>query len=152
MALVSAYIFKMTIREIRRFNRKVFETVNKLLPQLGPVREALTEKRFREIILSAGSHLFVAETDRKEIAGMLTIGTYDIPSGKKFWVEDVVVDEAHRGKGIGKELILFAINYSRSAGGKSVELTSRPSRIEANELYRNAGFILRETNVYRYEL
>lgn len=59
---------------------------------------------------------------------MLTIGTYDIPSGTKVWIEDVVVDESQRGKGIGKELTLFAIGFAKSLGADSVELTSRPSR------------------------
>jgi len=81
---------------------------------------------------------------------MLTIGTYDIPSGTKVWIEDVVVDESHRGEGIGRQLTLFAIDFAKSKGYKTLELTSRPSRIAANQLYRTLGFTLRETNVYRY--
>ena len=83
---------------------------------------------------------------------MLTIGTYDFLSGTKVWIEDVVVDESQRGKGIGKELTLFAIGFAKSLGAESVELTSRPSRIAANSLYKKLGFVLRETNVYRYTL
>jgi len=49
-------------------------------------------------------------------------------------------------------MMLFAIEYARSAGAKAVDLTSKPSRIAANQLYRKTGFLLRETNVYRYLL
>jgi ribosomal protein S18 acetylase RimI-like enzyme len=83
---------------------------------------------------------------------MLTIGTCLTPSGAKVWIEDVVVDEAQRGKGIGKEMMLFAINYSKALGAESVSLTSRPSRIAANELYQKIGFKQYETNVYKYLL
>jgi ribosomal protein S18 acetylase RimI-like enzyme len=90
--------------------------------------------------------------DNKQIAGMLTIGTYKTPTGIKVWIEDVVVDELQRGKGVGKELMLFAISYSKSLGAKDVRLTSRPSRIEANELYSKLGFRKYETNFYKYVL
>jgi ribosomal protein S18 acetylase RimI-like enzyme len=34
---------------------------------------------------------------------------------------------------------------------RSVDLTSRPSRDAANQLYQRLGFVRRETNVYRYD-
>ena len=83
---------------------------------------------------------------------MLTIASYKTPSGIKVWIEDVVVDESQRGKGIGKELMLSAIDYSKSLGSKDIRLTSRPSRIAANELYLKLGFKKYETNFYRYLL
>jgi ribosomal protein S18 acetylase RimI-like enzyme len=142
----------MEIKEIKRFSNRVFEAVLKLLPQLVPESKSLTEDRFRGILKSGKTHFFIAELDNKQIVGMLTIGTYDILSGTKVWIEDVVVDESQRGRGIGKELTQFAIGYARSLGAESVELTSRPSRIAANRLYKKLGFVLRETNVYRYTL
>jgi len=83
---------------------------------------------------------------------MLSIGTYKTPTGIKVWIEDVVVDESYRGKGIGKELMNFAVNYSKSLGAKDVRLTSRPSRIAANKLYSKLGFKKYETNFYKYML
>jgi len=83
---------------------------------------------------------------------MLSIGTYNIPTGRKAWIEDVVVDESQRGRGFGDELVKFAIEYSKSLDARSVALTSRPSRVEANELYKKLGFVQHETNVYKYLL
>jgi ribosomal protein S18 acetylase RimI-like enzyme len=142
----------MKIREITGFDSKVFEAVLKLLPQLGPNSNLPSEKQFRKILKSDNSHFIIAELDNDEIAGMLTLGTYDIPTGTKVWIEDVVVDESLRGKGIGQELTMFAIRFAGSLEAKSIELTSRPSRIAANKLYQKLGFIQRETNVYRYDL
>jgi GNAT superfamily N-acetyltransferase len=142
----------MKIKEINRFSNRVFNSVLRLLPQLDSGAKLPTKAHFKRILRSKRTHFFIAELDYKIIAGILTICTYDIPSGTKVWIEDVLVDESQRGKGIGKELMFFAINFAKSAGAESIELTSRPSRVEANQLYKKIGFVLRETNVYRYSL
>lgn len=141
----------MKIKEIKRFNLRVFNAVSELLPQLNPGSETLTKERFRRLLKSKGVHLFMAEHENR-IIGMLTIVTFDVPTATRFWIEDVVVDESQRGKGFGKELISFAIDFAKSMGAKQIDLTSRPFRIVANQLYRKSGFALRETNVYRYTL
>ena len=142
----------MKIKKINRFSKRAFETVSRLLPQLSSYAELPTRQYFKSILASENIHFFIAELDKKQIVGMLTIATYKTPSGIKVWIEDVVVDESHRGKGIGKELMLFAINYSKSLGAKDIRLTSRPSRIAANELYSKLGFKRYDTNVYKYLL
>jgi ribosomal protein S18 acetylase RimI-like enzyme len=140
----------MEIKKITRFNERAFEAVSRLLPQLSSEAVLLSRQYFKSILASESIHFFIAELDNKQIAGMLTIATYKTPSGIKVWIEDVVVDQSLRGKGIGKELMLFAIDYSRSLGAKDIRLTSRPSRITANELYLKLGFKKYETNFYRY--
>jgi ribosomal protein S18 acetylase RimI-like enzyme len=142
----------LKIKKITRFSQKIYKAVLKLLPQLVPASELPSDEYFKGIIRSKHTHFFIAELGNKDIIGILTVAVYNIPTGTKFWIEDVVVDETHRGKGYGKELMLYAIGFARSAGAKSIELTSRPSRIAANQLYKNMGFELRETNVYRYRL
>jgi ribosomal protein S18 acetylase RimI-like enzyme len=142
----------MKIKKVNRFSERVFHAVLKLLPQLAPDAELPTTQYFNDMLASDNIHFFIAELENEYIAGMLTIGTYNIPTGKKVWIEDVVVDESQRGKGLGKELMLFAIDYSRSLYAREIELTSKPSRIAANKLYRELGFISYETNVYKYLL
>lgn len=142
----------MRIKEINRFNKRVFENVLKLLLQLSPGTVLPSEEYFKSILTSENSHFFIAELDNKQIAGMLTIGVYSTPSGIKVWIEDVVVDESQRGKGFGRELMLFAIDYSKATGAGSISLTSRPSRIAANELYKKMGFMQYATNVFKYQL
>ncbi len=141
----------MTIREVNRFSIRIFNAVLRLLPQLGPGTILPTAEHFKGILKSKRTHFFIAEAG-KEIVGILTLATYDIPTGTKVWIEDVVVDESQRGKGVGKELMLFAMDFARSAGAAGIELTSKPSRIAANELYKKLGFLQRETNVYKYTL
>ena len=142
----------MKIKRITRFSKRVFDAVLRLLPQLAPDAEMPDEQYFKSLLKSRNVHFFIAELDNKQIVGMLTIGTYDIPTGTKAWIEDVVVDESHRGKGFGEELMFFVVNYSKTLGASAVSLTSRPSRVAANKLYQKIGFKQYETNIYKYPL
>jgi ribosomal protein S18 acetylase RimI-like enzyme len=84
------------------------------------------------------------------IIGALTIAVFRIPTGVRAWIEDVVVDESARGRGVGESLTREAIRYANERGARTVDLTSRPSRAAANRLYQRVGFVERETRVYRH--
>lgn len=96
--------------------------------------------------------LAARDTDTGAMIGTLTLAFFRIPTGLQARIEDVVVDEAGRGQGIGRSLTNVAIDRARAAGAKSVGLTSRPAREAANALYSSMGFARRDTNVYRLEL
>jgi ribosomal protein S18 acetylase RimI-like enzyme len=121
----------------------------RLVPQLSKSNAAPTEKELAAIVASRASVLFVAFDDDDEIVGSLTLVLFRIPTGLRAWIEDVVVDETARGKGVGHRMNEAAIEYARKAGAKTVDLTSRPSREAANRLYQRLGFEQRDTNVYR---
>lgn len=95
---------------------------------------------------------FVARDDADTIVGVATLAVFPIPTGLRAWVEDVIVDEASNGQGIGRLLTEAMLERALSLGCVTVDLTSRPSREAANALYRKVGFQARETNVYRYDL
>jgi ribosomal protein S18 acetylase RimI-like enzyme len=123
----------------------------RLIPQLSsssppPDRDALAA-----IVANPNSVLFVADLDGRFV-GSLTLAFYLIPTGLKAWIEDVVVDEAARGQGVGEALNRAAIDEAARRGAKNVSLTSRASREAANRLYRRLGFQPYDTNLYRYEL
>jgi ribosomal protein S18 acetylase RimI-like enzyme len=82
----------------------------------------------------------------------LTLALFHIPTGTRAWIEDVVVDSAQRGRGVGQALVRSALALAREAGATTVDLTSRPEREAANVMYERIGFSKRETNVYRFAL
>ena len=123
--------------------------VNQLLPQLSSSAPPLNLERLIEIIQSSSVHLYIAR-EEKEVLGMLSLVLFPIPTGMRAWVEDVVVDEKARGKGVGKALSEHALREALRLGAMTVDLTSRPSRVAANQLYQRVGFTMRETNVYRF--
>ena len=142
----------MRIREITEFNDSIYHAVLKLLPQLDPEIELPSKELIKVILEGENAHFFVCEAEDGQIIGMLTLTTSNIPTGTKFRIEDVVIDETQRGKGFGKELMLHAIRFAESTGAKAIDLTSRPYRIAANQLYQDLGFTRRDTNVYRYQV
>jgi ribosomal protein S18 acetylase RimI-like enzyme len=125
------------------------DALARLLPQLSKSSPPPTAAELEEIVASPACSLLVARVDG-EIAGSLTLVVFRIPTGVRAWIEDVVVDGAARGKGVGEALNRFALDLAARLGSKTVDLTSRPSREAANRLYQRLGFIARETNVYRY--
>lgn len=141
----------MHIKLLTDINQKTVEAFTKLITQLDDHAVPPTKEDLEKLTTSETSFLFVA-VENGEILGTLTIGTYIIPTGTKVWIEDVVVDNTARGKGIGKQLLQHAIEFSKKRGWKKIDLTSRPTRIAANKLYRKLGFELRETNMYRISL
>lgn len=127
------------------------DRLNELMAQLCPECPAHPLTHFRDILYHPTTRLLVAMKEG-EIRGCLTLVWYKIPSGIRFWIEDLVVDSPYRGQGIAKALIQHAMEQVRALGGHTIDLTSRPSRIEANQLYQSLGFEKRETNVYRISL
>jgi ribosomal protein S18 acetylase RimI-like enzyme len=122
-----------------------------LIPQLSSSSPPPTREQLAEMIQSPASDVLVARVDG-QILGALTLVVFRIPTGVRAWIEDVVVDDRARGRGVGEQLNRFALDLARAKGAKTVELTSRPSRLAANRLYQRIGFVPRETNVYRYDL
>jgi ribosomal protein S18 acetylase RimI-like enzyme len=107
-------------------------------------------QQLRAIAAAPTTALLVARDEATAIHGMLTLAWYTTPTGTHFWIEDVVVDAAVRGHGIGEALCRAALTLAKTNGATSLNLTSRPSREAANRLYLRLGFALRETNVYRF--
>ena len=110
------------------------------------------------LLSQGGVHLFAFRPDSADasgarpILGMLSLAVFEIPTGVRAWIEDVVVDSGARGHGAGLALVEAALEHAKGIGARTVDLTSRPSREAANRLYRRAGFVQRETNVYRVAL
>lgn len=122
-----------------------------LVPQLSSTSPPPSAEELQAIVDSPDSVLFVARLDGR-IVGSLTLAFYRIPTGLKAWIEDVVVDDSARGRGVGESLNRVAIGEAGHRGAKHVSLTSRATREAANRLYRRLGFVHYETNVYRYTL
>ena len=84
------------------FTASHYEAVVHLLSQLTTRSVAFTEDDYRRLLASDSSRLLLLCCD-DAVVGMLTIGRYYSPTGCKAWIEDVVVDEAYRGKALGRK-------------------------------------------------
>ena len=130
---------------------ELVEAFRRLVPQLSSSASAPGREELAAIVDSPAATILVARDDDR-IVGTLTLVVFRIPTGARAWIEDVVVDEAARGRGIGEALAREAIRRAAGAGARTIDLTSRPHRVAANRLYEKLGFCPRETNLYRLEL
>jgi ribosomal protein S18 acetylase RimI-like enzyme len=142
----------VVVDEVTEVTDEVVEAVARLVPQLSRSAPVPTLEELVEIV-GAPATVFLAARSKGDgrILGLLTLALFRIPTGVRAWIEDVVVEESARGRGIGEALTREAIRRAGDAGARTVDLTSRPSRETANRLYRRLGFVERETNVYRYD-
>lgn len=143
----------MTIRELTDPNEVVLGQVNELLRQLDPELEPLTDNRWQQIVTSPNSLTAVALAgDDSVLVGLGCLGWYRVASGRKGWLEDIVVDAQCRGQGLGRQIVKFLLEQARTLGLEAVYLTSNPTRAAANHLYQALGFARRDTNCYRFGL
>ncbi|HEX4162217.1 MAG TPA: GNAT family N-acetyltransferase [Acidimicrobiales bacterium] len=125
--------------------------VGKLIPQLSSSSAPPSKDALARIVDAPGATLFVARDDGR-VVGMLTLVTFEIPTALRAWIEDVVVDETARQRGVAASLVQAALERAEAQGARTVDLTSRPDREAANRLYVRMGFEVRATNVYRRTL
>ncbi|MEO0573236.1 MAG: GNAT family N-acetyltransferase [Bacteroidota bacterium] len=119
----------------------LFEKLNASIPQLE-AREVATTN---ETILYVCQH-------QNEIIGMALMATYKVISGHKGMIEDVVVNEQYRGKGIGRKLIQGLLEEGHKLNLSEILLFSGHHRKAAISLYTSLGFILKESGLYQLSL
>jgi ribosomal protein S18 acetylase RimI-like enzyme len=144
----------MHIEQVSGVTEELHEALRHLVPQLGAYKVPPTWEELTKLVGSEMSTLLIAREfdEGSRIVGMLCLTVYRVPTGLRSVIEDVIVDEAARRKGIGEALIRKAIECARAAGAEGVSLTSNPQREAANRLYQSMGFQLRQTNPYLYKL
>ncbi len=142
----------MKIERVTEVTDEISGAFKYLIPQLSSSSVIPGKEQLQEI--ATNDSLFIARDMENggKILGSLTLITFRIPTGIRCWIEDVVVDEAARGKGIGEALTRAALDRAAELGARTIDLTSRPSREAANRLYQRMGFKLRESNLYRFNL
>ena len=141
----------MTVRVevLREVTDEVVGTFGRLLPQLSRSAPPIDRATLDRLVSSAATTVLLARADGR-IVGTLSLVMFPIPTGLRAWIEDVVVDQAARGQGVGEALITEALRLAEAAGARTVDLTSRASREAAGRLYERVGFQSRETRAYRY--
>jgi ribosomal protein S18 acetylase RimI-like enzyme len=150
----------MVIKEIKSISADVQAAFQRLIPQLSATARIPSLAHLEALVQSPHVFLLAVYADDTvqrtpsggeggQIVGILTLAKYLIPTGERFWIEDVVIDERVRGKGVGKLLTGYAIQFAKAQGATAIELTSNPNRVVANQLYQSLGFKRRETNTYR---
>ena len=139
-------LMDMEIYELTRCDDAVCGQMEVLMRALS-ARCTFSAEKLRAVIDDNNSVLLVA-SEGGRIVGCATLCVFHSPTGAKASVEDVVVDEEYRGRGLGRELMLGILERARRLAPIELHLTSKPARVAANALYQSLGFVHKETNAY----
>jgi ribosomal protein S18 acetylase RimI-like enzyme len=139
----------IAIEELSEVTDEVVEAFARLLPQLSTSAAPLDATALRDVVSSSAVTVLLARSEGT-IVGTTSLVVFHIPTGVRAWIEDVIVDSAAGHQGIGKALVRAAVDRAQKAGARSVDLTTRPARVAAGNLYEKVGFAQRDTRVYRY--
>ena len=116
---------------------------------LGQQRERLEDPipdsyvgSFREIDADPNNELIVAELDGSVVGTLQLTFTPSLSyqGSKRCAVESVRVDGKLRGQGIGREMMLWAIERAKEKGCLSIQLTTHNDRKDAHRFYETLGF------------
>ena len=143
---------QIEIIQVKAYSDEIMKAIQSFLSQLTRSKVVFSKTEFEKIIHSENTVLIIARDTSAagKIIGTLSYVFFYIPTGLNFRIEDVVVDQSARGKGVGRALMRYAISKAQEIKADKIDLTSSPERSAANKLYQSLGFILKKTNVYRY--
>jgi ribosomal protein S18 acetylase RimI-like enzyme len=90
--------------------------------------------------------ILVLESDGERV-GLLWVGSRVVDGRRVLFVWDVEVDEARRGKGLGRQAMLLAEETARSRGLDRIELNVFGGNAVARSLYRSLGYVERAVSM-----
>ena len=129
--------------------KRLFLLLDGIAVQYQPnsfIRVERTDESLLEATKDSDHDILVVETDN-EVVGFVFLGvaeTPPFPNHKKrrvAYIIDIVVADAHRGKGLGTELIRAARGWGKDHGAEAMRLSVFPENLRAIQLYVENGFI-----------
>lgn len=120
------------------------ENINTVIPLVqklndNNVSDAVLEQRFLEMVTQNYECAVIYDNDNLIGVTGLWFCTRHY-SGKSVEVDHVYIDEAYRGKGLGKQFFEWIYNYALGKGCESVELNTYVSNYASHKFYYNEGF------------
>lgn len=154
---------------VTEYNKTVADRIRQLLIQLsrsGKDKGEIPQQWFEQLISSPWHDLLLAvesaedglvEQDLpalpEQILGMASVSViFGAGIGKNAYLEDFVVDQSARGKGIGNLLFNAYEDWAREKGCKNLEFTCGQGREAAQQFYRDHGAATYDTNFFRKKL
>ncbi len=137
---------------VKDADKNLLDSVNRLKPQLNQWKPEPISMKWLETILKNPMITMLAAKDSEKIIGMLLLINWQNLYVKKFFIEDVVVDQQYRGQGIATKLFNKAIELAKQKGLDEIDLGTSTWRTEANRLYQKLGFKTGKSKYYSLNL
>jgi GNAT superfamily N-acetyltransferase len=114
----------------------------RLFNQLGyPQTKETLRGRLESVLADPRADVLVAD-DGGGVVGAATYFLVPVAHDDRPWcrITTLVVDDAHRGRGVGQVLVAAAETAAREASCSRIEATSALHRTEAHRLYERLGY------------
>ena len=103
-------------------------------------------KTCEDLMKDAGSQFLVAEMEATPVGFVnFTVRQTILHRGPSALIDELVVAEEYQGKGIGKQLVLAAVEKCRQLGCCEVEVSTEKTNVKARKFYKKCGFNERGT-------
>jgi len=99
------------------------------------------EESLRKMADSDAYQVLLAE-DEGQVVGLLSLSFRHtlFHSAPTAFIDELVVEQGHRRRGVGRQLMAEAIERCRAAGCCEIEVSTERSNEAAQEFYRQHGF------------
>jgi GNAT superfamily N-acetyltransferase len=136
-------------------NILIREATESDLPAIGKLLEDLTNAmdntegidagiaigNCEQLLNDGGSHFLVAATEGTPVGFInFTVRQTILHQNPSGLIDELVVAEGNRGKGVGKQLVQAAIEKCRQLGCCEVEVSTEKTNLKAREFYKQCGF------------
>jgi ribosomal protein S18 acetylase RimI-like enzyme len=115
--------------------------VQQLAETMGDA-SSLTEAYARDYLTTPGQHVLLTEVDGQAV-GLLSYGVRPnlYHAADSALIEELVVDSAFQGQGVGSALMAVALERLRAVGCAEVAVSTMPDNERAQRFYRSHGLV-----------
>ena len=133
---------------IREAAKSDLQAVGKLLEDLADalddtegIETETALKNYERLLNDADSHFLVAAREGRPIGFInFTVRQTILHRGPSALIDELVVAEEYRGKGVGRQLVRAAIEKCRRVGCSEVEVSTEKANLKARKFYKQCGF------------
>jgi len=117
------------------------EAIARLSGQLGySVEDDMLRKRLSALLGSTLDSVYVAETDGSVVGWIHVFASVRLETVAMGEIGGLIVDQEHRGKGVGERLVEEAEGWAQRLGLSRIRVRTRATRTEAHRFYAREGY------------
>lgn len=131
---------EVRVEEVHAVTADVVAGLADLSEVMLRAKAAPTEQELADLLASPATRLLIARDANDLIIGTLTLVTYQLPSGRRYVIEDVAILRFAGRRGLGSALLAEALRLIEEAGGDECECLVDPGQAPAVRLFERAGF------------
>ena len=133
---------------VREAIKSDLTAVGKLLEELADAMDSteginteIALKNYERLLNDAGSHFLVAAREGTPVGFInFTVRQTIMHESPSALIDELVVAEEYRGKGVGRQLVQAAIEKCRRLGCCEVEVSTEKTNLKARKFYKQCGF------------